>query len=126
MDVDTHYNEPHDLWTSRAPAKYADRVPRVVERDGALQWVFDDITLGHAATSSVIAADGSKMYGMSFVGHGIDEIHPGAYDIDARLEVMDEHGIWAQIVTASSPSIPSRRWSTSAPLGCASVSQREP
>ena len=29
IDADTHLTEPRDLWTSRAPAKYADRVPRV-------------------------------------------------------------------------------------------------
>ena len=29
VDTDTHLTEPRDLWTSRAPAKYADRVPRV-------------------------------------------------------------------------------------------------
>ena len=27
IDVDTHRTEPRDLWTSRAPRAYADRVP---------------------------------------------------------------------------------------------------
>lgn len=26
IDIDTHYTEPRDLWTSRAPAKYKDKV----------------------------------------------------------------------------------------------------
>ena len=34
IDVDSHLTEPADLWTSRAPAKYADRVPHVVEVNG--------------------------------------------------------------------------------------------
>ena len=34
IDVDTHLTEPHDLWTSRAPAAYRDRVPQVVEASG--------------------------------------------------------------------------------------------
>ena len=32
IDVDTHLTEPGDLWTSRAPAKYVDLVPRVEYR----------------------------------------------------------------------------------------------
>ena len=26
IDVDAHISEPHDLWTSRAPAAYRDRI----------------------------------------------------------------------------------------------------
>ena len=33
IDVDTHFTEPPDLWTSRAPAKLFDRAPRVVRND---------------------------------------------------------------------------------------------
>ena len=29
LDVDTHLTEPPDLWTSRAPSKYKNLVPRV-------------------------------------------------------------------------------------------------
>ena len=31
IDADTHLTEAHDLWTKRAPAKYKDRVPHVVD-----------------------------------------------------------------------------------------------
>ena len=34
IDVDAHITEPADLWTRRAPAGYADRVPHVVDVDG--------------------------------------------------------------------------------------------
>ena len=98
IDTDTHLTEPRDLWTSRAPAKYADRVPRVEHVDGRDTWVFDDVVLGIAGTSSAIDKDGTKMYGMSFMGRDFDSIHAGAWDLDARLELMDEIGIWAQIV----------------------------
>ena len=39
IDIDSHYTEPPDLWTSRAPAKYKDAVPHIVtnrERRAAL------------------------------------------------------------------------------------------
>ena len=32
IDTDTHLSEPADLWTSRAPARYRDEVPRQVEQ----------------------------------------------------------------------------------------------
>ena len=32
IDVDTHITEPRDLWTSRVPAKWKDRVPRGLVR----------------------------------------------------------------------------------------------
>ena len=41
VDVDTHLVEPHDLWLSRAPAKYRDRVPQVKVIDGVRSWVID-------------------------------------------------------------------------------------
>ncbi len=34
IDVDTHLTEPHDLWTSRAPAKWKERVPQVKMVEG--------------------------------------------------------------------------------------------
>ena len=37
IDVDTHYSEPHDLWTKRAPARLKDRVPRVSTSNGQRQ-----------------------------------------------------------------------------------------
>src|SRR6185369_5421798 len=39
IDSDSHYSEPHDLWTSRAPAKLQDLVPLVrPNAKGELRW----------------------------------------------------------------------------------------
>ena len=98
VDTDTHLTEPRDLWTSRAPAKYADRVPRVEVVDGRDMWVFDGQVLGIAGSSSAVDVNGTKKFGLSFMNDGYDEIHRGAWDIPARLALMDELGIWAAIV----------------------------
>ncbi len=46
IDADTHVTEPADLWTSRAPAKYADQVPRMVRDKGGRDiWLFGDRTV---------------------------------------------------------------------------------
>ncbi len=53
IDADTHLTEAHDLWTKRAPAKYADRVPHVVEVDGKPMWYVDGAELGFAGARVV-------------------------------------------------------------------------
>jgi len=100
IDADTHLSEPHDLWTSRAPASLKDRVPRVKIVDGKRRWVIDDnIPLSDGASPiSVIRKDGSKSRSLEFFGFQIEDVHAGAYNTKARLQVMDETNIFAQIV----------------------------
>ena len=103
IDADTHFSEPPDLWTKRAPASLKELVPQVrTNSDGHPHWYMNgDIDLGRAGGSSVIKANGEKdsFWNQDILaGMGLDEIHPGSYDAKARLEVMDEQGIWAHIV----------------------------
>lgn len=100
IDVDTHLTEPPDLWTSRAPSAYVDRVPRVVEVDGKPRWIADESTdLGPARASAVIKPDGEKVLGSgALFTMNIGDVHPGASYVEPRLAVMDELGIWGQIV----------------------------
>src|SRR5579864_1704247 len=81
IDVDTHLTEPHELWTSRAPKGWEERVPRVVDIDGAPMWVFDGNVLGRAGASGVVHPDGTKVYGAAFMQWPIEEVHPAAYDV---------------------------------------------
>jgi predicted TIM-barrel fold metal-dependent hydrolase len=63
--------------------------------------VESDQKLMRAGGASVIEPNGEKM---SFWetdilgGVGINDIHPGSYDAKARLEVMDDQGVYAHIV----------------------------
>ena len=99
IDVDTHLTEPHDLWTSRAPAKWKERVPQVKMVDGKRQWVIDgDRPMAVANPSSVVRPDGVKARGLEFLKWEIEEVHPGSYDLKSRLKFMDGEGIWAQII----------------------------
>ncbi len=98
IDVDTHFTEPPDLWTSRAPARLRDRAPRV-ERDdrGAERWIVDGgIDFGPPGFC-VVRPDGSKHTG-DFSLRSFDEMTPAASDPAARLAVMDQTGVHAQIV----------------------------
>lgn len=94
IDVDTHVTEAPDLWTSRVPARMRDAVPRIqIDKRGRNMWYIGDqpvAKLGMSATAGV--GDIKKP------PNGYDEMHPGAYDADARLKYMDEIGIWAMVM----------------------------
>ena len=99
IDADTHMTERHDLFTSRAPAEYKERVPRVVDIDGKPHWVVDaDVDLGPARGGGVIDLEGNKYAFEECKLNGIDWVHKGAWDREARLQYMDENGFYAQVL----------------------------
>ncbi|MGE4650054.1 MAG: amidohydrolase family protein [Myxococcota bacterium] len=98
IDVDSHWTEPPDLWTSRAPASLKDRALRVRRSDqGVEQWVMEDGQVMGQVGYCSIRPDGSKSQA-SIAFDSFDEVHPGAIEVAPRLEYMDEHGLHAQIV----------------------------
>jgi predicted TIM-barrel fold metal-dependent hydrolase len=103
VDADTHLTEPHDLWTKRAPAAYKDRLPQVREVDGRPTWVIDGEVLGFAGGGGVIDRAGGKgRAAEALYEWTIDKIHIAAYDPKARLELMDDSGVWAQVLFPNS------------------------
>ena len=102
VDADSHWSEPADLFTSRAPAEYRDRVPRVEEVDGERSWVFDGHVVGRHSAAGVIGRDGKKEQAeKALFEWDHDMVHVGAYDPKVRLAVLDEVGIDAQIIFPS-------------------------
>jgi uncharacterized protein len=99
VDADSHWCEKSDLFTSRAPDRYRDRVPRVEEIDGERTWVFDGHPIGRFSAGGVIARDGTKesSYKALFEWEA-EEVHAGGHDPKARLAVLDECGIDAQVI----------------------------
>ncbi len=102
VDSDSHWSEPADLFTSRAPAAYKDRVPLVKVIDGVPMWTFDGHPLGHFSPGGVIGRDGKKENAqVALFEWTHDMVHVGAYDPKVRLSVLDETGIDAQIIFPS-------------------------
>jgi uncharacterized protein len=101
IDADTHLTEPHDMWTKRAPAALRDRVPQVKMLNGQRCWVIDgDKSIGTGAhPNSSILKEGGKVRDLSkFLALQFEDVHLGSSSVKERLAVMDEAGIYAQIV----------------------------
>ena len=99
IDTDAHITEPPDLWSSRAPAAFRERLPRVRSVDGVPHWFVDgDVELGRVIASSVVRKDGAKAQGAEFFAWGHEDVHVASYDMMARLDVLDQHGIHAQVI----------------------------
>jgi uncharacterized protein len=98
IDADTHFTEPPDLWTKRAPKAYKDRVLHIEEIDGSPTWVVDGVELGFARGGGVVGRQGEKVPFVDSQTWGLDRVHQGAWDPKVRLEVMDECGIHAQVL----------------------------
>jgi len=112
IDSDTHLTEPRDLWTSRAPRAYRDRVPRIVKRSegythlpAEARWTSDDVwivdesvLIGQAGAGSVINRQNVKVTGAEFTHWPLTEASPAASFLEPRLDLMDEVGIWGQII----------------------------
>ena len=104
IDADSHVTESEDLWTSRAPARYKDRVPQCREdEDGISFWYVD----GHQKLSknnsiAFVRKNGDKIpyYGanMEAMGGSKEDIHLAATEAKPRVALLDEMGIYAQIV----------------------------
>jgi predicted TIM-barrel fold metal-dependent hydrolase len=95
VDCDTHFMEPPDLFTSRAPAKFKDKVPRHKRVNGVDRWFVGDRDFGSIG-GNVIRPDHNKLLGrLAFPT--LEEGHSGSFEIKPRLQAMDEMGVYAQI-----------------------------
>ena len=94
IDTDTHITEPHDVWTSRVASKWGDLVPHIRKVDGRDFWMIGDETCGGPGFYTMAGFDGT----FPDVPTGYDDIPASSYDAKARLAMMDEEGIYAQVL----------------------------
>src|ERR1700694_1008468 len=109
IDADSHLTEATDLWPPRAPAKYRDRVPQTgIDRsDGVSYWWVDGKKLSKDSSIAFVRKNGDKIayYGADIMGgSGVElaapreDIHAAASEAKPRVDLLDEMGIYAQIV----------------------------
>jgi predicted TIM-barrel fold metal-dependent hydrolase len=96
IDCDTHYTEPPDLWTSRVPSSVHDQVPTQRTTDGFTSWYLND-DLWAGVGGNTLRKGHEKVLGTHTV-QPWTEIDPAAWDVASRLNLMDEMGIYAQVL----------------------------
>lgn len=96
IDADSHVGEPADLWTARFPGQET-IVPHVRHneaKDRDEWWISDRyVTLAPAGTVAGAPGITPPRNPKSYT-----EAHPAAFDRDLRLELMDQEGIWAEVL----------------------------
>ncbi|MDQ1361139.1 MAG: hypothetical protein QOJ44_1516 [Acidimicrobiaceae bacterium] len=95
ISADDHIVEPPHVFEGRLPKKFADRAPRIVEKeDGTETWVYDGTELPNVGFNAVVGRPVSewRMEPTRF-----DEMRRGAWDIHKRIEDMDLNGIYASL-----------------------------
>jgi predicted TIM-barrel fold metal-dependent hydrolase len=96
IDCDTHWNEPPDLWTSRAPARLKDRVPQRRVVDGHDRWFVEDKDVGMMG-ASVVTKELGKIHDRVSL-ETFEMVDVAGYDAKTRLQRMTDAGLYAQIV----------------------------
>lgn len=97
FDIDTHYAEPGDLWTSRAPSQYRDRVLHVRRNELDNQaWFLGNQEVGMIGPA-VIRTDMSKELA-TYTLPSFDEMSRSATYAAERLAYMDSAGVGTQIL----------------------------
>lgn len=96
VDCDAHFTEPPDLWTSRAPAAFKDRVPVMRTADSITSWYLGDKVLCSIGGNTLQKGEG-KQLGTLCV-QPWDIVHDSTWNVKARLALLDEMGVHAQIL----------------------------
>jgi len=96
ISVDDHVLEPSDMFSSRVPKRFADRMPLLEEGDdGFPYWVIDDRRIGITITNGAVGRPRHEWAGDSL--HRYEEFREGVWNSTKRLVDMDLAGIWAQV-----------------------------
>jgi len=96
IDIDTHVIEPYDLWTERLSADvFGDAIPHVRRDDTGMDWWYFG---GKQAAGAGIFAQAGHSKWAPFGPATLDEAVRNTWDIQERLRMMDETGIYAQVL----------------------------
>ncbi len=94
IDVDTHITEPPTVWTDRVAKKWGDQVPHIKRIDGRDLWLVGDQMIGGPGFTTAAGFEGSYPE----FRNGYHDIPKSSWDAKARLDYMDEEGIWGAIL----------------------------
>ncbi|HEY3941704.1 MAG TPA: amidohydrolase family protein [Acidimicrobiales bacterium] len=106
VSVDDHVVEPPSMTEflrEHVPAKYRDRVPRVVRRaDGTDAWLIEGKEI---STFGLNAVQGRPREDWGRDPANFDEVRPGTYDVHERVRDMNANGVLASLNFSSWPGL---------------------
>src|SRR5438093_823391 len=112
ISADSHVLEPPDLWTSRVPRKFQDRVPHMVRLDRGDAWIIegavDPINFGLNQCGGLGAEQRDPWIRW-------EDVRPEVRDPGARLRALDRDGVAAEILYPTPRLGNSLWWNTSEP-----------
>jgi len=93
IDCDAHLTERPDIWSSRAPASWRDRMPVQRTVDGVTSWYLDGAPW--ASTGGNTIRTGRRKVLGTHILQPFDTIDPVAWSVPDRLMLLDEMGVLA-------------------------------
>ena len=106
VSVDDHVVEPSHAFVDHIDPKFRDRAPRIVERDGAEGWLWEDRFYPHSFQGNAQTRrfrEGEAGRGADLAARRYEDMIPAAYDVHERVGAMDEDGVWAELLFPTFP-----------------------
>jgi predicted TIM-barrel fold metal-dependent hydrolase len=94
---DSHFLEPADLWHQILPRKQADRMPRSEKLSDDEERIHVDGRSFTRKLPKIMTAKGSTGETIAELSHR----PPGARDVHARLDDLNDEGVWAEVMYQS-------------------------
>ncbi len=102
VSVDDHVVEPPDMFDRHIPARYRERVPRVIHKqDGSDVWLFEGRQMPNIGLNAV-AGRPPEEYGVEPTAY--QQLRPGCYDLKARIGDMNANGVLGSMCFPSFPA----------------------
>ena len=103
VSVDDHVCEPPDMWDNHVPAKWKDRAPKLITKDdGSNLWVFEGGQIPNVGSTPLPAA---RPRSTAWSRRHSQQLRPGCYDVDARVEDMNANGVLGSLCFPTVPGL---------------------
>lgn len=90
VSIDDHIVEPPHAFIAHYPESRRSEAPRIIDRNGADAWFWNDTVFPTIALNAVVGRPRSE-YGMEPTR--FDQLRPGCYDPRARVDDMNANGV---------------------------------
>jgi predicted TIM-barrel fold metal-dependent hydrolase len=95
ISVDDHVVEPAHMFEDRVPSGLAERAPHIVEtKQGHQVWEFEGERYTQVGMNAVA---GRRPDSYTLEPFRFEQMRPGCYDVEARVQDMDINGVWASV-----------------------------